>query len=86
MCPLQGYCKRIAADDFSAGFATKLALKDVRYMRNLADSATCPLPLADLAFNSLLSAVANGHGDKDWGPAIALAVRQAAGIPLSKKE
>jgi len=50
-------------------------------MRQLAESARAPLPLADLAFNHLLSAHAAGHAQKDWG-AIALAVRAAAGLPV----
>jgi hypothetical protein len=49
-------------------------------MRQLAESARAPLPLADLAFNHLLSAAAAGHGRRDWG-AIALAARDAAGLP-----
>lgn len=80
--PIVGYARRIAADDFDAGsgFTVDLALKDVRYMRQLAEAGRAPLPLADLAFNNLLSAAAAGHGRRDWG-AIALAVRQAAGLP-----
>jgi hypothetical protein len=49
-------------------------------MRQLAESARAPLPLADLAFNHLLSAAAAGHGRLDWG-AISLAVRREAGLP-----
>lgn len=50
-----------------------------RYMRQLADASRCPLRVADVAFSSLLSASANGHGDKDVG-AMFLAVQQAAGL------
>jgi hypothetical protein len=50
-------------------------------MRSIAEAARCPLPLADLAFNHLLSAAALGHGRSDWG-AIALAARVAAGLPI----
>lgn len=53
----------------------------VRYMRQLAEEARAPLPLADLAFNHLLTAAAIGHGRSDWG-AIALAARAAAGLPV----
>ncbi len=45
----------------------------------MAEAHRSPLPLADLAFNHLLSAAAMGHGDKDWG-AIALALQAQAGI------
>ncbi len=58
-----------------------LALKDVGHMRSLARDSCCPLPLADLAFNHLLTAKALGFGASDWG-ALALASRQAAGLPL----
>ncbi len=50
-----------------------------RYMRQLADGSRCPLRAADLVFSSLLSASANGYGDKDVG-AMFLAVQQAAGL------
>lgn len=53
--------------------------QQVRYMRQLSESSRAPLPLADMAFGHLLTAVASGHGDKDCG-AIALAVRAAAGL------
>lgn len=38
-------------------------------------------PHADMAFSHLLHARAVGHGSSDWG-AIALAIRQAAGLPI----
>ena len=58
-----------------------MAARSVRYMRQLAEAARAPLPLADLAFNHLLTAAAIGHSCSDWG-AIALAVRHAAGLPV----
>jgi 3-hydroxyisobutyrate dehydrogenase-like beta-hydroxyacid dehydrogenase len=84
---LQGYAKRIAASEFdaTAGATVELALKDVRYMRQLADACTMPLPMADVVFGHLQSAAANGHADKDVG-ALVLAVQQAAGLkPLGDK-
>jgi 3-hydroxyisobutyrate dehydrogenase-like beta-hydroxyacid dehydrogenase len=62
------------------GFAVDLALKDVGHMRQLAADTSCPLPLADLAFNHLLAARAKHGGKLDWG-AVHLAVRDAAGLP-----
>lgn len=50
-----------------------------RYMRQLADATRCPLRVADVFFNSLLAASANGYGDKDVG-AMFLAIQQAAGL------
>lgn len=56
-----------------------LALKDVRYMRLLAESSRSPLRTADLLFSSLLQASANGYGSKDVG-AMFLSAQQAAGL------
>ncbi len=78
---LQGYAKRIADNDLTAGFTVRLALKDVRYMRQLGEDSEAPLPLADLAFQHLLSAKALGHGESDWG-AIAAAAEAAAGLAI----
>jgi len=80
---ITGYGHRIAADDFHAGqgFTVELGLKDVGHMRRMAATSDTPLPLADLAFNHLLQARAAGHGSSDWG-AIALGVRQSAGLPI----
>ena len=65
-------------------FTVQLGLKDVGHMRDLARDSNCPLPLADLAFNHLLTAKALGHSNSDWG-SLALASRQAAGLPLPAK-
>ena len=54
-------------------------------MRELARESACPAPLADLAFNHLLTCVAKGQGRLDWG-AIALSVRDAAGLPPNTQE
>jgi 3-hydroxyisobutyrate dehydrogenase-like beta-hydroxyacid dehydrogenase len=45
---LQGYARRIASEslDAGAGFTVDLALKDVRYMRQLAEASRCPLRVA----------------------------------------
>lgn len=64
--------------------AVDLALKDVRYMRQLAESSRSPLRTADLVFNSLLQASANGYGKKDVG-AMFLATQQAAGLLTAGK-
>ncbi|PNH10825.1 putative oxidoreductase YfjR [Tetrabaena socialis] len=79
---VHGYGARMAADAFDAGagFTVTLGLKDVNLMRKLAESSETPLPLADVAFNHLLSAKAAGLADKDWA-ALAVAVRKSAGMP-----
>lgn len=48
-------------------------------MRQLAENSRSPLRTADLVFNSLLQASANGYGHKDVG-AMFLAVQQSAGL------
>jgi 3-hydroxyisobutyrate dehydrogenase-like beta-hydroxyacid dehydrogenase len=75
----QGYARRIATEQMSAeaGCTVKIALKDVGYMRQMAEASEAPLPLADLTFNKLLAASANGHGDKDVGALLLVAQQQA---------
>lgn len=51
-----------------------------RYMRNMGERVRAPLPLADIVFQHLLAASAQGLGDRDWG-AISLALAGAAGLP-----
>jgi len=76
----QGYGTRIARNEFSpAGFSLRLGLKDVGLMRKLAEEVAAPLPLADLAHNHLLAALAKGSGDLDWG-ALVTVVRELAGL------
>ena len=60
-------------------------LKDVGHIRQLGAASACPLPMADLAFNRLLTAKAKFGGDLDWS-AVALAVQDAAGMePVAQK-
>jgi len=76
----QGYGTRMAHNQFSPpGFSLRLGLKDVGLMRKLADQAAAPLPLADLAYGHLLSALARGRGDLDWG-ALVTVIRELAGL------
>ena len=72
----------MAADSFEAGagFTVELGLKDVGYIRALAEAHACHLPLADLVFGHLLAAKADGRGGQDWSAA-ATAIRRAAGLP-----
>lgn len=78
--PLLGYGFRMAQNAFSPpGFSLRLGLKDVSLMRKLADQVAAPLPLADLAYRHLLSALARGRGDLDWG-ALVTVVRELAGL------
>ena len=62
------------------GFSVTLGLKDVGHMRQLGREVGCPLPLADLAHQHLLTAESKWGGELDWG-AIGLVARDAAGLP-----
>lgn len=82
-----GYARRIATGDYAAGngFTLDLGVKDVAHIQSLAREVECPMPVADLAMNHLLSAKARYGGHLDWG-AIGLAVRDAAGLQSNAKE
>lgn len=47
-------------------FPARLGLKDVRLALAAADDLAVPLPIASLAHDSLLSAIAHGGEAKDW--------------------
>lgn len=57
-----------------------LGLKDVGHVQALAAELACPVPIVDITRSHLLTAKALGGGSLDWG-ALALSVRQAAGLP-----
>ena len=58
-------------------FKAALGLKDLRLALAAADELMVPLPVADLARDNLLTAVAHGDGDKDWSVLAAEAQRRA---------
>jgi 3-hydroxyisobutyrate dehydrogenase-like beta-hydroxyacid dehydrogenase len=61
------YLERIAATSFDdAGFELTTGLKDVSLMLDAATSARVPLPVASVARDHLLAAIAEGHGQRDW--------------------
>jgi 3-hydroxyisobutyrate dehydrogenase-like beta-hydroxyacid dehydrogenase len=60
-------------------FKAVLGLKDLRLALAAADALAVPMPVAGVAHDSLLSAVAHGHGDKDW-TVLAETSRQRAGL------
>ncbi|NNM86360.1 MAG: NAD(P)-dependent oxidoreductase [Phycisphaerales bacterium] len=61
-------------------FELILGLKDLRLVRQTADTMHTPMPLASLAFDRLQSAVAKGRGGLDW-TGLALGARDDAGLP-----
>ena len=57
----------IAEEDYDrVGFTTELALKDVDLTLAAAGQAHVPLPTAAVLRDRLLSAIAQGDGDRDW--------------------
>jgi len=60
-------------------FKATLGLKDLRLALAAADELAVPMPTAGVAHDSLLSAVARGHGNKDW-TVLAETSRQRAGL------
>jgi 3-hydroxyisobutyrate dehydrogenase-like beta-hydroxyacid dehydrogenase len=67
-CPIyQNYGRILAAQTYApAGFKLELGMKDVRLVRDAAESATVPMPLADLLHARLLTSLAKGRGQLDW--------------------
>jgi 3-hydroxyisobutyrate dehydrogenase-like beta-hydroxyacid dehydrogenase len=61
------------------GFKLRLGLKDARLVLQAADLLEAPMPLASLIHDHLLSAVARGHGEKDWA-ALASVSAENAGL------
>lgn len=62
-----------------AGFQLSLGLKDVRLMLAAGESAAVPMPLASMARDRFLSAIARGYRDHDWA-ALALVSAEDAGL------
>jgi 3-hydroxyisobutyrate dehydrogenase-like beta-hydroxyacid dehydrogenase len=57
----------IVEEDYDrVGFTTELALKDVDLTLAAAEQAHVPLPTAAVLRDRLLSAIADGDGDRDW--------------------
>lgn len=67
-CPVyQNYGRILAARAFDPpGFTLELGMKDVRLVRDTAEAAQVPMPLADLLHARILSGLARGHGALDW--------------------
>ena len=63
----QNYGKMIAEKRYTpVGFQQKLGLKDVNLVREVAEYAIMPMPLASLMHDRLLAGVAKGRGEMDW--------------------
>ncbi len=60
------YGDRIVHQEYAAGFAMPLALKDVRLALAEADEAGVPMPSVDVVRDRMIAGIARGHGDLDW--------------------
>lgn len=63
----RGYSAFIRRRDYEpVGFKLPLGLKDVRLALEAGEHAHVPLPVAGVVRDSLIQAIANGYGEKDW--------------------
>lgn len=62
---LEQHGQRMIDRDFAPGAPARIQMKDLRMILDEARSEGLTLPLAQLAHNSYLSLVANGHADVD---------------------
>jgi 3-hydroxyisobutyrate dehydrogenase-like beta-hydroxyacid dehydrogenase len=60
-----------------AGFALKLALKDMRLALETAGECAAPMPLASLIRDHFLSAMAHGQAELDWSSMARVLARNA---------
>jgi 3-hydroxyisobutyrate dehydrogenase-like beta-hydroxyacid dehydrogenase len=74
----KGYGALIAERRYEPpAFAMTLGLKDVRLALEAGSDASVPLPMASLARDTLLDAVAHGEGGKDWAAMTEVSRRRA---------
>jgi len=80
-CPMyQNYGRIIAERRFEPpGFKLELGMKDVRLVRDTAEAATAPMPIADVLHARLLTALAKGRAGLDW-TAIEMGSAEDAGL------
>ena len=76
------YGNRIAAQDYAAGFAVPLALKDVRLALAEAESAAVPMPSVSVVRDRLITGIARGYADLDW-TALGLIAAEEAGLRVA---
>jgi len=75
---LENYAGQVAKGNYEhAGFKARLGLKDLRLALSAADQLEVPLPTASLVRDQLLTAVATGQGDLDWGVIAQMAAKRA---------
>jgi 3-hydroxyisobutyrate dehydrogenase-like beta-hydroxyacid dehydrogenase len=77
----QIYGNRIVAQDYAAGFALPLALKDVRLALAEAESAVVPLPSVNVVRDRLITGIARGYAELDWSALGLIAAEEAGASP-----
>lgn len=77
----QNYGKLIANKQYEpVGFKAKLGYKDARLALKLSQATQTPMPLATLAHNRLMTAIAKGWGERDWVEGFGRGVGEDAGV------
>lgn len=77
----QNYGKLSANKQYEpVGFKAKLGYKDARLALKLSQMTETPMPLATLAHNRLMTAVAKGWGERDWVEGFGRGVAEDAGV------
>ena len=77
------YGERIVAQDYAAGFALPLVLKDVGLALAEAESAVVPMPSVSVVRDRLMTGIARGYAELDW-TALGLIAAEEAGAPTSR--
>ena len=76
----QNYGRLIAEKRYTpVGFQMQLALKDNNLVREAAEQARVPMPLANLNHDRLMTGIARGYAEADW-TALAGLIDEAAGL------
>src|SRR5262249_20905259 len=78
------YGERIVAQDYVAGFALPLVLKDVRLALAEAESAAVPMPSVNVVKDRLMTGIARGYAELDW-TALGLIAAEEAGAPVAQR-
>jgi 3-hydroxyisobutyrate dehydrogenase-like beta-hydroxyacid dehydrogenase len=77
----QNYGKLIANKQYEpVGFKAELGYKDARLALKLSQATQTPMPIATLAHNRLMTAVAKGWGERDWAEGFGRGVDEDAGM------
>lgn len=74
----KGYGSMIAERQYEpAGFAMKLALKDIRLVLEAAEHSSTPMPFASVLKDGFLDGIAHGDAHRDWAALAETSARRA---------